>query len=118
MRKLQKAAVVTAMVGSVGLFGSGTAVATMGGGPSVAPSMGPAPAPAPMSAPAPAAAGIGTDIGVEQKVKCKSHDTNVTILGNIGVLNAILGGLIGNEGDTGNTTSKQGSTQACHAKAL
>lgn len=89
MRKLQRAAVVAAMVGSVGFFGVGTAVA--GGGP---------------------------DIDVNQKSSCKSHDLNISILSGIGVANGLLGNLLGGEGDPGATGVEQGSEQGCSNKAL
>lgn len=89
MRKLQRAAVVATMVGSVGFFGVGTAVA--GGGP---------------------------DIEVNQKSTCKSHDLNISILSNIGILNGALGNLLNGEGDPGATESEQGSEQGCNNKAL
>lgn len=89
MRKLQRAAVVAAMVGSVGFFGVGAAVA--GGGP---------------------------DIDVQQTTNCKSHDLNLSVLSNIGVLNGVLGNALNGEGDPGATAQKQGSTQGCSNEAF
>ncbi|MGP3982710.1 hypothetical protein [Streptomyces sp. KR80] len=92
MRKLQKVAVVAAMVGSAGFVGAGPAAADD--------------------------VNNGPEFDVKQTVSCQGHDTNTGIISNIGVLNGNISGLFGNEGDTGNTTNKQGSTQACWAKAL
>ncbi|MEK8145494.1 hypothetical protein NKH18_41555 [Streptomyces sp. M10(2022)] len=72
MRKFQKAAVVVAMLGSVGFIGAGTASAGGHGGP---------------------------DIGVTQSSACTSHDLNVDVLGNVGILNGVAGNLLGGEGD-------------------
>ncbi|MFD9500663.1 hypothetical protein [Streptomyces sp. NPDC060035] len=89
MRKLQKAAVVVAMLGSVGFIGAGTAHA--GGGPS---------------------------IGVEQANACSSHDLNVDVLGNVGILNGLAGNALGGEGDPGAQLTKQGSTVTCANSAF
>ena len=88
MRKLQKAAVVAAMVGGVAFLGAGTAAA---GGP---------------------------DIDVNQTVACKSHDLNAAVLNNIGVLNGLAGNALNGEGDPGATTSEQGSTMGCSPSAF
>ncbi|WP_375546686.1 hypothetical protein [Streptomyces gossypii] len=71
------------MVGSVGFFGVGTAVA---GGPSTE---------------------------INQTTNCKSHDLNISVLSNIGVLNGALGNLLNGEGNPGQTVQKQGSTMGC-----
>lgn len=84
MRKLQKAAVVAAMVGSMGFIGAGTAFA--GGGPT---------------------------IGVEQGNECRSHDVNISALNNIGLLNGLLGNAAAGEGDAGAQTYEQGSDVTC-----
>ncbi|MEK8145493.1 hypothetical protein NKH18_41550 [Streptomyces sp. M10(2022)] len=70
MRKLQKAGVVVAMLGSLGFIGAGTAFA-----------------------------GEGPNVDVTQSTTCKSHDLNIDILGNVGVLNGLLGNALGGEGD-------------------
>jgi hypothetical protein len=82
MRKLQKAAVVVAMLGSVGFIGAGTA----------------------------SAGGHGDG--------CVSHDLNVDVLGNVGVLNGVAGNLLGGEGDPGSQATKLGSTQDCSNDAF
>ncbi|KUJ64352.1 hypothetical protein ACZ90_57295 [Streptomyces albus subsp. albus] len=92
MRKLHKAAVVVAMLGSVGFLGAGTASAHNNGGP--------------------------TDIDVKQSNNCKSHDLNIDILGEVGVLNGVLGNALGGEGDPGAQSTHQGSSVACANEAF
>ncbi|WKX72498.1 hypothetical protein ACQUSR_10570 [Streptomyces sp. P1-3] len=89
MRKLQKAAVVVAMLGSVGFVGAGTA----------------------------AAGGHGPDIDVKQHSSCKSHDLNVNVLGGINILGNLLGNLFA-EGENGNAYAKTGTSQDCSNHAL
>jgi hypothetical protein len=85
MRKIQKVAVVAAIVGSAGFLGSGTAFAT--GGP---------------------------EVGVQQGNQCSTHDTSINILSNVSLLNGgILSGLLGNEGDQGETNQNIGSQLEC-----
>ncbi|KUJ64353.1 hypothetical protein ACZ90_57300 [Streptomyces albus subsp. albus] len=92
MRKLHKAAVVVAMLGSVGFMGAGTAFA--GGG------------------------GNGTDIDVSQANHCRSHDLNVDVLGEVGILNGLAGNLLGGEGDPGAQKTHQGSSVVCANEAF
>lgn len=89
MRKLQKVAVVAAMVGATGFMGAGTAFA--GGGPG---------------------------IDVDQHVKCKSHDLNLQVLGNISALNGLLGNALNGEGNPGATAQNQGSRMGCSPSAF
>ncbi|MFD4035189.1 hypothetical protein ACFWVP_32920 [Streptomyces sp. NPDC058637] len=91
MRKLQKAAVVVAMLGSVGFIGAGTASAGGHGEP---------------------------DIDITQSSSCSSHDTSLNVLNNIGILNGTLSGLIGNEGDPGAQDFKVGSVADCSNDAF
>lgn len=67
MRKLQKAALAAAMVGTLSLIATGTATAQ------------------------PMYGGHG----------CKSHDMNIDILGQVGVLNGLAGNLLNGEGNPG-----------------
>ena len=90
MRKLQKAAVVVAMLGSVGFIGAGTAVANDGPG----------------------------KIDVTQANECSSHDLNVDILGNVGLANGVLGNLLLGEGNPGAQTTSVGSTVSCTNSAF
>jgi hypothetical protein len=84
MRKIRKAAAVAAMVGGIGFMGAGNAFA---GGP---------------------------DIAIEQGNKCSTHDTSLNVLSNVSALNGgILSGLLGNEGNLGETNQNIGSQLAC-----
>ncbi|MFC0599604.1 hypothetical protein [Streptomyces palmae] len=90
MRKLHKAAVVVAMLGSVGFIGGGTAVA----------------------------GGVPGGIDVHQSAMCKSHDLNIDILGEVGLLNGVLGNALNGEGDAGGQTTREGSSQGCNESAF
>ncbi len=88
MRKIQKAALVAAMLGSVGFVGAGTAAAH------------------------------GGDVDVAQRSSCKSHDLNIAVLNNIGVLNGLGGNIHGGEGNPGAQIFNQGSEQDCSNSAF
>ncbi|MFG2890737.1 hypothetical protein [Streptomyces sp. NPDC048248] len=90
MRKLHKAAVVVAALGSLGFMGAGTAFA---GGP-------------------------GGDFDIKQSTSCKSHDLNVDVLGEVGILNGLLGNALNGEGDPGAQSTHLGSTMGCNNKAF
>ncbi|QHC23607.1 hypothetical protein [Streptomyces sp. GS7] len=91
MRKLQKAAVVAAVLGSFGFVGAGTAYAhgEKEGGRG------------------------GTDFEVRQGSQCRSHDTNVDVLGEVGILNGVLGNALGGEGSPGAQSTRMGSSMGC-----
>ncbi|MFI1200086.1 hypothetical protein ACH4VR_11630 [Streptomyces sp. NPDC020883] len=92
MRKLQKAAVVAVVLGSFGFLGARTAYADGGqqGG------MG------------------GTGFEIRQGSSCRSHDTNVDVLGEVGVLNGVLGNALGGEGSPGAQSTTMGSSMGCN----
>ena len=92
MRTIYKAATVVAMLGSLGLVGIGTASAS--GIPS------------------------GSSFDVRQSTTCKSHDLNVDILGEVGLLNGVLGDALGGEGDPGAQSTHLGSTMGCNESAF
>ena len=94
MRKIQKAAVVVAMLGSVSLVGAGTAAASGGNSGHSSPK-----------------------IDIKQSATCKSHDINIALLNNIGVANGALGNLLGGEGNPGAQVFEQGSEQGCNVSA-
>ncbi|QMU70199.1 hypothetical protein [Streptacidiphilus sp. P02-A3a] len=94
MRKLQKIAVVAALLGSVGFAGAGTAFAHGDGG------FG------------------GDQFQVQQSTSCKSHDLNLDVLGEVGVLNGVAGNLLGGEGNPGAQASKLGSSLGCNNSAF
>ncbi|MFF3915011.1 hypothetical protein ACFYZB_16210 [Streptomyces sp. NPDC001852] len=93
MHKLHKAAVLVAALGSVGLLASGTAYAGgQGGG--------------------------GGGASVLQSSNCKSHDLNVDVLGEVGILNGVLGNALNGEGDPGAQDTHIGSTMGCSNSAF
>jgi hypothetical protein len=97
MRKIQKAAVMVAMLGAVGFAGAGTAFAGdegYGGYDG------------------------GNSYSVSQSTECKSHDLNVDILGEVGLLNGVLGNALNGEGHPGAQSTTQGSSMGCNNKAL
>ncbi|MFJ8631720.1 hypothetical protein [Streptomyces sp. NPDC093568] len=81
MRKLQKAAVAAAMVGTLSLIATGTASAQ------------------------PAYDGHG---------HCKSHDFNIDILGQVGVLPGLAGNAVNGEGNPGAMYNHVGSSCGGH----
>jgi hypothetical protein len=93
MRKLQKVAVVAAMLGSIGFVGAGAASADDGG-------YG------------------GSHFNVEQSNKCDQHNLDLDILGNVGLVDGLLGSGLNGEGDAGAQSNHTGSTQSCSNKAF
>ena len=86
MRKIQKVALVAAMLGGLGFVGAGTAAA---GGHD------------------------DKDIKISQASQCKSHDLNIALLNNIGIANGALGNVLGGEGNPGAQAFDQGSKMDC-----
>ncbi|WP_438292690.1 hypothetical protein [Streptomyces sp. HUAS TT7] len=74
MRKLQKAAVAAAMLGTLSLIATGTATAQNAEG--------------------------GGERGGHGHW-CKTHDLNIDILGQVGLLNGLLGNALNGEGNPG-----------------
>ncbi|GHD99506.1 hypothetical protein [Streptomyces alanosinicus] len=93
MHKLRKTAVLVAAIGSVGLLTSGTAFAGGEGGG-------------------------GGNSSVLQSANCRSHDLNVDVLGEVGILNGVLGNALNGEGDPGAQSSHLGSTMGCNSSAF
>ncbi|MGW2785575.1 hypothetical protein ACWC3X_30700 [Streptomyces populi] len=89
MRKLRTAAVLLAALGGIA-FAGGTAQAAGGDG----------------------------HFNVRQSAECKSHDLNVDVLGEVGVLNGALGNALGGEGNPGGQHTSLGSTQGCDNSAF
>ena len=89
MRKIQKAALVAAMLGSIGFVGAGTAAAQGGHG------------------------GEDFNLNIKQSSQCKSHDLNIALLNNIGLANGVLGNVLGGEGNPGAQAFDQGSKMDC-----
>ncbi|MFI9047576.1 hypothetical protein [Streptomyces sp. NPDC053427] len=96
MRKLRKAAVVLAALGSVALLGAGTAHAD-GGKESWK---------------------SGIQFDIKQGSSCRSHDTNVDILGEVGIANGLGGNLLGGEGSPGAQSTTLGSSMGCNNSAF
>ncbi|MFF4606050.1 hypothetical protein ACFY12_25325 [Streptomyces sp. NPDC001339] len=98
MRKLRTAAVVAAALGTLGILGTGTSYADAnhgskdGGGKS----------------------SMGVDFKLMQGSSCRSHDTNVDILGEVGIANGLAGNLLGGEGPAGAQSSTMGSSMGCN----
>jgi hypothetical protein len=93
MDKLRKAAVVVVAIGTVGLMGAGTATADGHGGHG------------------------GDKASVLQSSNCKSHDLNLDVLGQVGILNGALGSALNGEGDPGAQATHLGSTMGCDNSA-
>jgi hypothetical protein len=90
MRKIQTAAVVATLLGAMSFAGAGTAFAHDG----------------------------GPGVDVRQSTSCKSHDLNLDLLGEVGVLNGLLGNALNGEGNPGGQATKLGSTMGCNNSAF
>ncbi|MFD4261688.1 hypothetical protein ACFWR9_29685 [Streptomyces sp. NPDC058534] len=91
MRKIQKAALVVAMLGSVSALGAGTAMAD------------------------------GGDAKFDVKGGgCYVYGDTNQLIGNVGVLNGVVGGLLtfGNEGDHGTQENETGHKVDCSTKGF
>ncbi|MEU9119307.1 hypothetical protein AB0C96_05510 [Streptomyces sp. NPDC048506] len=95
MRKLRKAAVVLAALGTVGLFGAGAAHADGVEG-KMEGKRG------------------GDSWMIKSGSSCRSHDLNVDVLGEVGILNGVLGNALGGEGAPGAQSTKMGSSMGCN----
>ncbi|WP_369170299.1 hypothetical protein AB5J49_21775 [Streptomyces sp. R28] len=97
MHKLRKAAVLVVALGSVGLLGAGTATAHGNDGHG----------------------GKGGDkFSVLQSSSCKSHDLNLDVLGQVGILNGLLGNGLNGEGNAGGQDTHLGSSMGCNNSAF
>ncbi|MFJ7077903.1 hypothetical protein [Streptomyces sp. NPDC098781] len=97
MHKLRKAAVVVAAIGTVGLLGAGTATADGHGQ---------------------GGKSGGDKFSVLQSSNCKSHDLNVDVLGNVGLINGLLGNGLNGEGNPAAQDTHLGSTMGCNNSAF
>ncbi|AYN41269.1 hypothetical protein D9753_22960 [Streptomyces dangxiongensis] len=93
MRNLRSVAVLVAALGTIGLAG-GTALAGDMGGDQ------------------------GDRFSVTQTSNCRSHDLNVDVLGEVGILNGLLGNALNGEGNPGAQATDIGSTQGCNNSAF
>ncbi|MER7838798.1 hypothetical protein ABTY98_23705 [Streptomyces sp. NPDC096040] len=96
MRKLRNVAVLVAALGSIGLVG-GTAHADQGGGKG---------------------GEHGDKFNITQSSHCKSHDLNLDVLGEVGLLNGLLGNGLNGEGNPGAQATDIGSTMGCNNSAF
>ncbi|MEU3858363.1 hypothetical protein AB0F03_13490 [Streptomyces sp. NPDC028722] len=92
MRKLRTAAVLVVALGSVGLLGAGSAYAGGDGGRG--------------------------SFDIKQSSSCTSHDLNLDVLGEVGILNGLGGNLLNGEGNPGAQATHLGSTQGCNNSAF
>ncbi|MGW2781121.1 hypothetical protein ACWC3X_07675 [Streptomyces populi] len=92
MRKLRNVAVLIAAIGSLGLAGGTAHAGEHGKG--------------------------GDEFNVSQSTSCKSHDLNLDILGEVGILNGLLGNALNGEGNPGGQATSLGSTQGCNNSAF
>ena len=97
MHKLRKAAVLVAALGTVGLLSAGTAHADGG---HEGKEKG------------------GDKVSVLQSSNCKSHDLNVDVLGQVGILNGLLGNALNGEGNAGGQDTHIGSSMGCNNSAF
>ncbi|MFI6008085.1 hypothetical protein ACIBAG_04550 [Streptomyces sp. NPDC051243] len=97
MHKLRKAAVLVVALGSVSLLGAGTATAQGLDGKG---------------------GKDGGKFSVLQSSSCKSHDLNVDVLGQVGILNGLLGNALNGEGNAGGQDTHLGSTMGCNNSAF
>ncbi|MEV5277704.1 MULTISPECIES: hypothetical protein [unclassified Streptomyces] len=96
MNKLRKAAVLVAALGSLGMLATGTAQAHDGG-----------------------QGGKGGDrFNIGQSSNCKSHDLNLDVLGQVGLLNGLLGNALNGEGNPGAQNTHIGSSMGCNNSAF
>ena len=97
MHKLRKVAVLVAALGTVGLVSAGTAHAGEEGGKY---------------------GGKGDRYSILQSSNCKSHDLNLDVLGEVGILNGLLGNALNGEGNPGAQDTHLGSTMGCNNSAF
>ncbi|MEU7642240.1 MULTISPECIES: hypothetical protein [unclassified Streptomyces] len=115
MRKLRKAAVVIAVLGSVGFLGAGTAVAhggSKGGTNSFSSEEEDGGMRGGMRG------GKDALFGITQTTQCRSHDLNIDILGAVGALDGALGNALNGEGSAGAQQTKLGSDMGCNNGAF
>ncbi|MGP4043306.1 hypothetical protein [Streptomyces sp. 2A115] len=91
MRKLQKVVIVGAVLGGIGSFGAGTALAHERG---------------------------HDGFDVTQGIECRSHDMNIDVLGSVGAINGLLGNALNGEGNPGAQQSHLGSDMGCNSQAF
>ncbi|WP_275467856.1 hypothetical protein [Streptomyces noursei] len=58
------------------------------------------------------------DVKIGQHTMCRSHDMNLNVLGQVGLLNGVLGNALNGEGSPGKQGTHQGSRMGCNNSAL
>lgn len=58
------------------------------------------------------------DVKIGQHTMCRSHDMNLNVLGEVGLLNGVLGNALNGEGSPGKQGTHQGSRMGCNNSAL
>ncbi|MFK0296183.1 hypothetical protein ACIQU6_37705 [Streptomyces sp. NPDC090442] len=59
-----------------------------------------------------------TNVDIDQHTMCRSHDLNLNVLGQAGLLNGVLGNALNGEGAGGAQRTHQGSRMGCDNVAL
>ncbi|MCD9879104.1 hypothetical protein [Streptomyces guryensis] len=52
--------------------------------------------------------------GVQQSTTCRSHDLNITVLGQVGLIDGLLGNALNGEGNPGGQSTPMGSDMGCN----
>ncbi|MFF4949220.1 hypothetical protein ACWC2K_21365 [Streptomyces chattanoogensis] len=112
MRKLRRATVVTAVLCSVGLLGAGTAYAgggTGGGTQSVQQDYRQQ-----SSGGHKHGKSHGHKVIIRQSTSCRASEQNVDVLGEVAILDGLLGHLHGHKGKPGVQSTRIGSSAGCN----
>jgi len=60
----------------------------------------------------------GDKFNISQSSNCRSHDLNLDVLGEVGILNGLLGNGLNGEGNPGAQATDIGSTMGCNNSAF
>ncbi|MDF3139808.1 MULTISPECIES: hypothetical protein [unclassified Streptomyces] len=60
----------------------------------------------------------GDKVSVLQSSDCKSHDLNPDVLGQVGILNGLLGNGLNGEGNAGGQDAHLGADMGCNSSAF
>ncbi|TKS96454.1 hypothetical protein E4U91_37445 [Streptomyces lasalocidi] len=93
MRKLRTAAVLIAVLGNAAFMGAGFAQADQSWG-----------------------MGDSSGLNISQSTNCESHDSNIDVLGQVGIGNGLGGNLLNGEGNPGSQQTSLGSSMGCSNK--
>ncbi|MFE0193447.1 hypothetical protein [Streptomyces sp. NPDC059008] len=56
----------------------------------------------------------GHKVEIRQHTSCRTHDANVDVLGNVGILNGLLANAGGGEGSSGTQSTRMGTHLGCN----